>query len=80
MANKLKKSEIYTLAKARADELSVCEKELMQVFTAHAITVPEAIFMFERIKFTAMHGDMARNSEMRAKQKEQQETVESMFR
>jgi hypothetical protein len=41
-------------ALARAKELHQCEAEILQIFDKHAVTSPEAFFMFEKIKFTAL--------------------------
>jgi hypothetical protein len=35
----------------RAAELTACELEIMRVFKEHSVTLPEALFMFDKIRF-----------------------------
>jgi hypothetical protein len=42
--------------KARQHSVNQCKLELMQLFRKHEITVPEAIMIFEEIKFQAIAG------------------------
>jgi hypothetical protein len=44
-------------ALARAKELHQCEAEILHIFDTHKVTVPEAVFVFEKIKFTALLSD-----------------------
>jgi hypothetical protein len=47
-------------ALARAKEMTKCEGELLLIFKNYKVTMPEAIFMFEKIKFSALHNDALR--------------------
>ena len=78
MAKKNKPADPAALA--RAKEMYKCEGEILHIFDIYHVTTPEAVFMMERIKFSAFHSDL-----LRQKQKQQQtETTPSgsgnMFR
>ena len=53
MSKKIKPAP--ALSPKRGDELLRCEKELLDLFHSHHVTLPEAIFLFEKIKFSSMH-------------------------
>jgi len=47
---------------ARVKVLSKCEGDILKVLDGYKVTTPEAIFMFEKIKFTALHADALRTA------------------
>jgi hypothetical protein len=44
---------------SRSMEMHSCEKAILELFEAKHITVSEALFIFEKIKFSALYGTMA---------------------
>jgi hypothetical protein len=44
---------------SRSAEMQACEKAILELFTEKQITVSEALFIFEKIKFSALYGTMA---------------------
>ena len=54
-------------ALARAKELFQCEGEILHAFDVHKVTTPEAVFIFERIKFTALLNDANRQASKQIK-------------
>ena len=47
-------------ALARAKEMYKCEGEILAIFDNYHVTTPEAVFMMERIKFSAFQSDFIR--------------------
>jgi hypothetical protein len=42
----------------RVSELLTCEKEMIKIFETHHVTLPEAVFIFEKIKFSSFYHSM----------------------
>jgi hypothetical protein len=47
-----KTKESETIKRAR--ELYRCEGEVLKIFKEYRVTLPEAVFLFEKIKFSSM--------------------------
>ena len=65
--------------RVRSDELRQCEKTILEMFSDKHITVSEALFIFEKIKFAAFYGDMAAQVELH-RRAEQTKPNQHMFR
>jgi hypothetical protein len=64
---------------SRGEELHDCEKKILEMFMEKKITISEAMFVFEKIKFAAFYGEMTARHE--ARQKPSQSTgSQAMFR
>jgi len=74
-----KKIKGDTPALARAKEMFKCEGEILHIFDIYHVTTPEAVFMMERIKFSAFHNDMMRVKQQQ-KPQAQQPPAGNMFR
>jgi len=62
----------------RAKELYACEKEMLGLLDKYSVMLPEAVFMFERMKFSAFL-----SSENEGRKRHEQETIkafQTMFR
>jgi len=70
--------------KSRSEDLKDCETTILQMFADKHITVSEALFIFEKIKFAAFYGEMtvaASQFEIkRQKDSQLQAQKQSMFR
>jgi hypothetical protein len=53
---------------SRSEEMQSCEKAILELFTEKHITVSEALFIFEKIKFSALYGTMASQVEHKPKE------------
>ena len=42
---------------SRADKVLACERAILTIFEGERITISEAIFIFEKIKFAALYGE-----------------------
>ena len=74
-----KKNKPSPDALARAKEMYKCEGEILHIFDVYHVTTPEAVFMMERIKFSAFHNDMVRQKQKQQPQA-QQPPAGNMFR
>ena len=66
MAKKIKDRNMAA-ALARARELYKCEGEILHIFDIYHVTTPEAVFMFERIKFNALYSDATKTQKQHPK-------------
>jgi len=69
---------------SRAIELKSCETKILEMFADKHITVSEALFIFEKIKFAAFYGEMTVAASQLALKKQRdsqlQAQKQSMFR
>lgn len=71
------------LNSSRAAELRTCENKILEMFAEKHVTVSEALFIFEKIKFAALYGEMAIQAAHTGKltpQSPSQKKEQAMFR